>query len=365
MYVPRTTTADNPNDTELVPKYKTDDEYMSAITSLINIEIIKNVDKAGKLVKDYTNLGGIQDVSDNIYNNLLLYKQQCLQLSSPVNIDNCYTDSIKMNCEKISAILNNTGTINDPLPTSETTTTSSITSTTAAGTTTTLGGGTTTTSGGGTTTTSGGGTTTTLGGGTTTTSSGTTTTASGGEQVIFNRASQEEWKKFWDDIAILFTGRVGDVGETANTLMSLTQDQRNSICSTYCNGIYAECTDICRLAKCSNCDNEPAPDLTGPGNTGSEMTYSLWGNGLLDNTDDTTWAMNTNGSASKFPGASVLMGDGVSNVFAPYISIMPPAQGSSNGYSAYLMNDQNNMLYMAYISQLMSEYANVIPSSNI
>ena len=335
IYVPRTTTADNPNDTLIAPKYPTDDDYMKAITSLINTEIVKNVTVDGKLVKDYADLGAIQDVSDNIYNNLMLYKNQCLQLSSDANITNCYTDAIKANCEKINAILANTGSILDALPTTTT-------------------GPTTTTAGGPTTTTAGGPTTTTAGGATTTTRA---------TPLIFNRASQEEWKKFWDDIAVLFTGRVGDVGETANTLMSLTQDQRNSICSTYCNGIYAECTDICRLAKCSNCDNQPAPDLTGAGSSGTDTGYSLWGNSLLDYTDDNTWSINLPGDG-KSASASVYQEDGVSNIFAPHISIMPSTSGTNSGYSAFLMNNPNDPVYRAYIAQLMADYANVTPPAS-
>ena len=422
IYVPRTTTADNPNDTMISPKYPTDDDYMSAITNLINTEIGNNVAADGKLVKDYANLGSIQDVSDNIYNNLMLYKQQCLQLSSAANITNCYTDAIKANCVKINAILDNTNSILDALPTTTTaqaggttsttaqaggttttaqaggtttttaqaggtTTTTALaggpTTTTIAGgpTTTTIAGGPTTTAqAGGTTTTAlaGGPTTTALAGGPTTTAqavgpttttialAGTTTTAQAGgptttapgTPLIFDRASQEEWRKFWDDIAVLFTGRIGDVGETANTLMSLTQDQRNSICSTYCNGIYAECTDICRLAKCSNCENQPAQDLTGAGSSGTDIGYSLWGNGLLDNTDDSTWAMNLP-EAGKASGTSVYQEDGISNIFAPYISITPSTSGTNSGYSAFLMNNPNDPVYRAYIAQLMADYSNV------
>jgi hypothetical protein len=188
---------------------------------------------------------------------------------------------------------------------------------------------------------------------------------------IFDRATQEEWKRLWDDISVLFTGRTGDVGEIATSLMNLTQAQRESICSTYCNGLYVPCTDICRLAKCSNCTNEPKVALTASGSSGTDSGYATinGGFGLLDNTDDNTWAMNVGADKGNIgPYIYQKDGDGISNIFAPYVAVNPNGGSASNpgqgGYSAYMLNNPNDPLYKAYISQLMSEYSNQIPHSS-
>ena len=304
--------------------YATDDEYMTAIISNINNDIYTNIAKDGK-IKTST-----FDAQDILYTRLEIFTNKCSSISGK---SACYTTDVKNMCDKLKYIIAYTGSIEDidvvgySLPT------------VAAGM---------------TTTTAAGGTTTTAAGGTTTTT-----------PMIFDLASQLDYQKFLDDLSVLFTGRTGDPSEVVNTLLNLNQEQRNSICSTYCNGLYAECTDICRLAKCENCTGGIDNTLTGAGRPATDAGYSNYNASynLLDNISDNQLGLgggNGQGGTSSHVGPMLYQkdGDGISNIFAPYVLVQPAATSSGAGYSSFMLNNPNDPLYKAYLSQLITDYNN-------
>ena len=343
--------------------YATDDEYMTAIISNINNDIYTNIANDGK-IKTKTS-----DAQDILYTRLEIFTNKCSSISGK---SACYTTDVKNMCEKLKYIIDYTGSIEDidvvgySLPTvaagMTTTTVAGMTTTTAAGATSTTAGETTTTAAGGTTTTAAGNPTTTAAGTPTTTAAGATTTTT---PIIFDLASQLDYQKFLDDLSVLFTGRTGDPSEVVNTLLNLNQEQRNSICSTYCNGLYAECTDICRLAKCENCTGGIDNTLTGAGRPATDAGYSNYNASynLLDNISDNQLGLgggNGQGGTSSHVGPMLYQkdGDGISNIFAPYVLVQPAATSSGAGYSSFMLNNPNDPLYKAYLSQLITDYNN-------
>ena len=327
--------------------YASDDEYMSAIILNINNVIVNNIASDGK-IKTTTN-----KAEDILYNNVKFITDKCTSISGN---STCYTPDIKNMCDKLKYIREYTGSIEniDVVGYTLPTVLSATTTTTSAG-------GTTTTSAGGTTTTSAGGTTTTSAGGTTTTSAGGTTTTKG--PMIFDLASQLDYQKFLDDLSVLFTGRTGDPSEVVNTLLNLNQEQRNSICSTYCNGLYTECTDICRLAKCENCTGGVDNTLTGAGRPATGSGYSNYNTlsyNLLDNISDNQLGLGYGGQGGTSSHVGPMLyqkdGDGISNIFAPYVLVQPAATSSGAGYSSFMLNNPNDPLYKAYLSQLIADY---------
>ena len=181
--------------------------------------------------------------------------------------------------------------------------------------------------------------------------------------MIFDLASQLDYQKFLDDLSVLFTGRTGDPSEVVNTLLNLNQEQRNSICSTYCNGLYTECTDICRLAKCENCTGGIDNTLTGAGRPATDAGYSnynMLSYNLLDNISDNQLGLGygNQGGTSSHVGPMLYQkdGDGISNIFAPYVLVQPAATSSGAGYSSFMLNNPNDPLYKAYLSQLIADY---------
>lgn len=346
--------------------YASDDEYMTAIILNINNVIVNNISSDGK-IKTTTNAA-----LDILHNNVKFINDKCTSISGK---SACYTTDVKNMCEKLKYIRDYTGTIENidivgyTLPTVpgavSGTTTVGGTTTTVGGTTTTAAG--TTTTAGATSTTAAVGTTTTVGGTTTTVAGTTTTTAAAGttttKPIIFDLASQLDYQKFLDDLSVLFTGRTGDPSEVVNTLLNLNQEQRNSICSTYCNGLYTECTDICRLAKCENCTGGVDNTLTGAGKPATESGYSNYNTlsyNLLDNISDNQLGLgNESQGGTSSPVVPMLYqkdGDGISNIFAPYVLVQPAATSSGAGYSSFMLNNPNDPLYKAYLSQLIADY---------
>ncbi len=179
--------------------------------------------------------------------------------------------------------------------------------------------------------------------------------------MIFDLASQLDYQKFLDDLSVLFTGRTGDPSEVVNTLLNLNQEQRNSICSTYCNGLYTECTDICRLAKCENCTGAADNTLTGAGKPATGAGYSNYNTfsyNLLDNISDNQLGLENNSRTSSHVGPMLYQkdGDGINNIFAPYVLVQPAATSSGAGYSSFMLNNPNDPLYKAYLAQLIADY---------
>ena len=181
--------------------------------------------------------------------------------------------------------------------------------------------------------------------------------------MIFDLASQLDYQKFLDDLSVLFTGRTGDPSEVVNTLLNLNQEQRNSICSTYCNGLYTECTDICRLAKCENCTGGVDNTLTGAGRPATGSGYSNYNTlsyNLLDNISDNQLGLGYGGQGGTSSHVGPMLyqkdGDGISNIFAPYVLVQPAATSSGAGYSSFMLNNPNDPLYKAYLSQLIADY---------
>jgi hypothetical protein len=368
--------------------YATDDAYMTAIISNINNDIYTNIANDGKIKQSTAE----QDI---LYTRLKLFTNKCTVLSGNTA---CYTTDVKNMCEKLKYIIDYTGSIEDidvvgySLPTvagststtatgSTSTTAAGATSTTAAGSTsttaagatsTTAAGSTSTTAAGSTSTTAAGATSTTAAGATSTTAAGSTSTTAAGTTstttpMIFDLASQLDYQKFLDDLSVLFTGRTGDPSEVVNTLLNLNQEQRNSICSTYCNGLYTECTDICKLARCENCTGGIDNTLTGAGRPSTSGGYSNYTDSynLLDNISDNQFGLggsNNNGQSSTSSHVGPMLyqkdGDGISNIFAPYVLVQPAASGSGAGYSSFMLNNPNDPLYKAYLSKLISDYQN-------
>jgi len=353
--------------------YTTDDLYMQAIVQSIDSVISKSIASDGK-IKTTTDMS-----LDILYTKVKVFNDKCTSLAGNAN---CYTDSVKIMCNKLDYIIKYTGSIENidvvgytlptvPMPTTTagpTTTPGATTTgpTTTAGPTTPVTTGPTTTAGPTTPVTTGPTTTagpttprvTTPGATSPVTTPGTTKPTS----LIFDLANQIEYQKFLDDLSVLFTGRTGDPDEIINTLLNLNQEQRNSICSTYCNGLYAECTDICRLAKCENCTGGIDNSLTGAGKPGTGSGYSNYtaSYNLLDNITDNQLGLNTGGQGGTSSHVGPMLyqkdGDGINNIFAPYVLVQPNSADSGSGYSAFLLNNPNDPLYKAYLSQLIADY---------
>jgi hypothetical protein len=334
---------------------------------------------------------------------------------TPTNIPKSVSDLVNAatvtNIENIIAGITTTTAASEGTTTTSATASSGGTTTTSAvasgGTTTTsadASGGTTTTaaaSSGGTTTTSAvasGGTTTTAAassGGTTTTSAvaseGTTTTASGGTTTTTTVASggttttdpgdatteAERQQEILDQLAQLYNNDSELSQEMIDAVKTLPPNRRETICRDYCNYMTTTNTDFCDSVECEN-DSPYSIQSQLAAATDSRYDYAQ-ADGIYSLLDPKNGSLEDylqsgiykhmfeDGSDQRIPhfvnqmpnrasSTNIIQKDteGVSNIFAPNIFVMPKRNGE--GYASYIANDPNDPSYRDFINNLVSNY---------
>lgn len=247
-----------------------------------------------------------------------------------------------------------TSTICGPKGTTQTTTTAPATTTTAA-----AGGTTTTTT---TTTAAAGGTTTT-----TTAAAGGSTETSTTVNIALDTTYQELYNLLRSKLGVLYDGKEGDLSaDLIKLIQTMGPVERASLCQVYCN-LKQECSQLCKELKCPNCFIEDKADSEKGGQPDTTLGYAgindaymlldyLKGDYLGINPNvSSTQPINTGASQSaRGPVINQKDTNGISNVFAPYIVMMPKRPGES--YGSYLLNDPNDPAYRDFIDKLVNEY---------
>jgi hypothetical protein len=222
-------------------------------------------------------------------------------------------------------------------------------------------------------------TTTSAAAGTTTTTSaaaGTTTSTqaaagptTSAADLALDTTYQELYNLLRSKLGVLYDGREGDL---SNDLIKLIQTmgpvERASLCQVYCN-LKQECSQLCKELKCPNCFITQLADSDAEGQPGTTLGFAgihdaytlldyLKGDylGIKPNVESTT------GYAGSVPYQSGARGpvinqkdtNGISNVFAPYIVMMPKRPGDS--YGSYVLNDPNDPAYRDFIDKLVNNY---------
>lgn len=178
---------------------------------------------------------------------------------------------------------------------------------------------------------------------------------------------QELYNLLRSKFGILYDGREGDL---SNDLIKLIQTmgpvERASLCQVYCN-LKQECSQLCKELKCPNCfitqradsdaEGQPATTL---GFAGIHDAYTLLDYlkgdylGIKPNVESTLPPAGTPIQSARGPVINQKDTNGISNVFAPYIVMMPKRPGDS--YGSYVLNDPNDPAYREFIDKLVNNY---------
>ena len=103
--------------------------------------------------------------------------------------------------------------------------------------------------------------------------------------------------------------------------------------------------------------------LTGAGRPSTDAGYSNYNTpsyNLLDNISDNQLGLGNGGQGGTSSHVGPMLyqkdGDGISNIFAPYVLVQPAASSSGTGYSSFMLNNPNDPVYKAYLSKLIADY---------
>jgi hypothetical protein len=211
-----------------------------------------------------------------------------------------------------------------------------------------------------TSTTAAAGTTTS----TTAAAAGTTTSAA---DLALDTTYQELYNLLRSKLGVLYDGREGDL---SNDLIKLIQTmgpvERASLCQVYCN-LKQECSQLCKELKCPNCfitqradsDAEGQPSTT-LGFAGIHDAYTLLDYlkgdylGIKPNVESTSRGGVPYQTGARGPVINQKDTNGISNIFAPYIVMMP--KRASDSYGSYVLNDPNDPAYRDFIDKLVNNY---------
>ncbi len=239
--------------------------------------------------------------------------------------------------------------------------TTTTTTSPAAGTTT------TTMAAAGTTTTMAAAGTTTSSSGSSQTGTSSTSTSGSSADLALDTTYQELYNLLRSKLGVLYDGREGDL---SNDLIKLIQTmgpvERASLCQVYCN-LKQECSQLCKELKCPNCFITQRADSDAEGQPGTTLGFAgihdaytlldyLKGDylGIKPNVESTQTGGVPYQSGARGPVINQKDTNGISNVFAPYIVMMPKRPGDS--YGSYVLNDPNDPAYRDFIDKLVNNY---------
>jgi hypothetical protein len=264
------------------------------------------------------------------------------------------------------------------------------TSTTASGaTSTTASGATSTTASGATSTTVSGATSTTASGATSTTSSAMPTLAPTEATVQTSTASGsdtediEYQQQILNRLAELYNGESELSQELKDAVKILPMNIRNNICRDYCSTISNTNSQFCSDTGCSTTgignEIDGVNSVTGSGNPETDLGYSSVSDpySLLDMEGGSMSDYLSTGiyrnmfeqgelqnlglperkrASGKFSQTNIIQKDteGVSNIFAPNIYILPKKDGS---YASYVAQDPNDPSYRQFVNDLVNNYS--------
>jgi hypothetical protein len=142
--------------------------------------------------------------------------------------------------------------------------------------------------------------------------------------------------------------------------------ERASLCQVYCN-LKQECSQLCKELKCPNCFITQRADSDAPGQPDTTLGFAgihdaytlldyLKGDylGIKPNVESTMSSSGTPVQSARGPVINQKDTNGISNVFAPYIVMMPKRPGDS--YGSYVLNDPNDPAYRDFIDKLVNNY---------
>lgn len=241
-------------------------------------------------------------------------------------------------------------------------TTTTTTTKPAAGTTTTSAAAGTVT----TTTSAAAGTTTSSSGSSQTGTSSTSTTGSSADLAL-DTTYQELYNLLRSKLGVLYDGREGDLSDDLIKLIkTMGPVERASLCQVYCN-LKQECSQLCKELKCPNCFVTQRADSDAEGQPGTTLGFAgihdaytlldyLKGDylGIKPNVESTLTGGVPYQSGARGPVINQKDTNGISNVFAPYIVMMPKRPGDS--YGSYVLNDPNDPAYRDFIDKLVNNY---------
>lgn len=205
--------------------------------------------------------------------------------------------------------------------------------------------------------------------GTTTTTqavTGTGSTPSSTANLVLDTTYQELYNLLRSKLGVLYDGREGDLSDDLIKLIqTMGPVERASLCQVYCN-LKQECSQLCKELRCPNCfitqradsDAEGQPDTT-LGFAGIHDAYTLLDYlkgdylGIKPNVES-TYQSGTPIQSARGPVINQKDTNGISNVFAPYIVMMPKRPGDS--YGSYVLNDPNDPAYRDFIDKLVNNY---------
>ena len=221
-----------------------------------------------------------------------------------------------------------------------------------------------------TTTQPAGGTTTQPAAGTTTTQAatgaGSTSSTGATANLALDTTYQELYNLLRSKLGVLYDGREGDLSDDLIKLIqTMGPVERASLCQVYCN-LKQECSQLCKELKCPNCFITQRADSDADGQPGTTLGFAgihdaytlldyLKGDylGIKPNVES-TYQSGIPIQSARGPVINQKDTNGISNVFAPYIVMMPKRPGDS--YGSYVLNDPNDPSYREFIDKLVNNY---------
>jgi hypothetical protein len=187
----------------------------------------------------------------------------------------------------------------------------------------------------------------------------------------------ERQQEILDQLAQLYNNDSELSQEMMDAVKTLPPNRREAICRDYCNFITTTNTGFCETVECSNANeysiqsqiineelpnNEYAPASglyslldSGDGTLEDYLQSGIYKH-MFEDGNDQRIPHFVNHKPNRASSTNIIQKDteGVSNIFAPNIYIIPKRNGG--GYSSYIANDPNDPSYRDFINNLVSNY---------
>ena len=187
----------------------------------------------------------------------------------------------------------------------------------------------------------------------------------------------ERQQEILDQLAQLYNNDSELSQEMMDAVKTLPLNRRESICRDYCNYITTTNTNFCESVECSNnkpnsIQNQMLNDkystteyaevnsvyslLDPKDGTFEDYLQSGIYKHMFEDGNDQRIPHFVNHKPSRARSTNIIQKDteGVSNIFAPNIYLLPKRNGS--GYASYIANDPNDPAYRDFINNLVSNY---------